>query len=164
LAGERTLAEIVIQPSSWYEKHGIHLIAGNHATAIDPVTRRVALADGATVPYDKLLLATGSKPLAPPIPGLDFCQCARLPRYRRCRGNDRGREKSSPGSGLLGLEAAWGLKQRGMSVALVHLIPTLMERQLGECIEHNGQVFGLTRAGNGTTKIETKTARVIVLA
>jgi NAD(P)H-nitrite reductase large subunit len=80
LAGERTLAEIVIQPSSWYEKHGIHLIAGNHATAIDPVTRRVALADGATVPYDKLLLATGSKPLAPPIPGLDFCQCARLPR------------------------------------------------------------------------------------
>jgi NADPH-dependent 2,4-dienoyl-CoA reductase/sulfur reductase-like enzyme len=136
----------------------------NHATAIDPVTRRVALADGATVPYDKLLLATGSKPLAPPIPGLDFCQCARLPRYRRCRGNDRGREKSSPGSGLLGLEAAWGLKQRGMSVALVHLIPTLMERQLGECIEHNGQVFGLTRAGNGTIKIETKTARVIVLA
>jgi NAD(P)H-nitrite reductase large subunit len=108
-----------------------------------------------------LLLATGSKPLAPPIPGLDFCQCARLPRYRRCRG---GIEKSSPGSGLLGLEAAWGLKQRGMSVALVHLIPTLMERQLGECIEHNGQVFGLTRAGNGTIKIETKTARVIVLA
>jgi hypothetical protein len=51
-----------------------------------------------------------------------------------------------------------------MSVALVHLIPTLMERQLGECIEHNGQVFGLTRAGNGTIKIETKTARVIVLA
>jgi nitrite reductase (NADH) large subunit len=50
LAGERTLAEIVIQPSSWYEKHGIHLIAGNHATAIDPVTRREALADGATVP------------------------------------------------------------------------------------------------------------------
>jgi NAD(P)H-nitrite reductase large subunit len=47
------------------------------------------------------------------------------------------------GGGLLGLEAAWGLKQRGMSVALVHLMPTLMERQLGECIEHNGQVFGL---------------------
>jgi len=51
-----------------------------------------------------------------------------------------------------------------MSVALVHLMPTSMERQLGECIEHNGQVFGLTRAGNGTTKIETKTALVIVLA
>jgi nitrite reductase (NADH) large subunit len=68
------------------------------------------------------------------------------------------------GGGLLGLEAARGLKQRGVSVALVHLMPTLMERQLGECIEHNGQVFGLTRAGNGTTKIETKTARVIVLA
>ena len=47
------------------------------------------------------------------------------------------------GGGLLGLEAAWGLKQRGMSVALVHLMPMLMERQLGECIEHNGQVFGL---------------------
>ena len=76
LAGERTIAEIVIQPSSWYAKHSIHLIAGNHATAIDPVTRRVALADGATVPYDKLLLATGSKPLAPPIPALTLPMCA----------------------------------------------------------------------------------------
>ena len=48
LAGERTLAEIVIQPSSWYEKHGIHLIAGNHATAIDPVTRPRTLITGSS--------------------------------------------------------------------------------------------------------------------
>ena len=144
LAGERTLAEIVIQPSSWYEKHSIHLIAGNHATAIDPVTRRVALPDGATVPYDKLLLAM---PLAPPIPGLDF---ANVRAFRDIADVEAMIEAARNhrravviGGGLLGLEAAWGLKQRGMSVALVHLMPMLMERQLGECIEHNGQVFGL---------------------
>ena len=84
--------------------------------------------------YDKLLLATGSKPLAPPIPGLD------LPNVRAFRdiadveamigAAASSRRAVVIGGGLLGLEAAWGLKRRGMSVALVHLMPTLMERQL----------------------------------
>ena len=113
-------------------------------------------ADGATVPYDKLLLATGSKPLAPPIPGLDF---ANVRAFRDIADVEAMIEAARNhrravviGGGLLGLAAAWGLKQRGMSVALVHLMPTLMERQLGERIEHNGQVFGLTRADLGTGK------------
>jgi nitrite reductase (NADH) large subunit len=92
------------------------------------------LADGSAVPYDSLLLATGSKPLAPPIPGVG------LPNVRAFRdmadteamvaAARSGRRAVVIGGGLLGLEAAWGLKRRGMSVALVHLMPTLMERQL----------------------------------
>src|SRR5580692_1566502 len=70
LAGDKTLDEIVINSPSWYAEHGIRLIAGNRATAIDRAARQVALADGTAVAYDKLLLATGSKPVAPPIPGL----------------------------------------------------------------------------------------------
>lgn len=134
LAGDKTLDEIVVNPRSWYDAHGIRLIAGNRATAIDGVARKVALADGTVVAYDKLLLATGSKPMAPPIPGLG------LPNVRAFRdiadveamidATKTGRRAVVIGGGLLGLEAAWGLKRRGMSVALVHLMPTLMERQL----------------------------------
>ncbi len=134
LAGDKTLDEIVINSPSWYAEHGIRLIAENRATAIDRAARLVALADGTAVAYDKLLLATGSKPVAPPIPGLGmpnvraFRDIADVEAMIAAATSDR--RAVVIGGGLLGLEAAWGLKRRGMSVALVHLMPTLMERQL----------------------------------
>src|SRR3954467_10575969 len=70
LAGDKSVADIVISPPGWYDAHNIRLIAGNAATTIDPAAKNEALASGEAVGYDKLLLATGSKPLAPPIPGL----------------------------------------------------------------------------------------------
>src|SRR4051794_2981161 len=70
LAGDKSVADIVINPPGWYDAHNIRLMAGSAATAIDPAAKMVALASGEAVGYDKLLLATGSKPLAPPIPGL----------------------------------------------------------------------------------------------
>lgn len=134
LASDKTLDEIVINSRGWYDEQGIRLVAGNPALAIDPVERRITLADGEAIAYDKLLLATGSKPLAPPIPGLG------LPGVRAFRDIadvtamiDAASSHSRAvviGGGLLGLEAAWGLKRRGMSVSIVHLMPTLMERQL----------------------------------
>ncbi len=134
LAGEKSLDEIVVNPASWYAVHGIRLISDNRVTAVDRVARTVALADGTSLIYDKLVLATGSKPLAPPIPGLGF---ANVRAFRDiadaeamiAAAQSRGRAVVI-GGGLLGLEAAWGLKRRGMSVALVHLMPSLMERQL----------------------------------
>ncbi len=134
LAGDKTLDEIVINSPSWYAEHGIRLLAENRATAIDRVARQVALADGTVVAYDKLLLATGSKPVAPPIPGLGlpnvraFRDIADVEAMIAAATSDR--RAVVIGGGLLGLEAAWGLKRRGMAVALVHLMPTLMERQL----------------------------------
>ena len=134
LAGDKTLDEIVINSPSWYAEHGIRLIAENRATAIDRAARLVALADGTAVAYDKLLLATGSRPVAPPIPGLGlpnvraFRDIADVEAMIAAATSDR--RAVVIGGGLLGLEAAWGLKRRGMSVALVHLMPTLMERQL----------------------------------
>ena len=134
LAGDKTLDEIVINSPSWYAEHGIRLLAERRATAIDRVARQVALADGTAVAYDKLLLATGSKPVAPPIPGLGlpnvraFRDIADVEAMIAVATSDR--RAVVIGGGLLGLEAAWGLKRRGMAVALVHLMPTLMERQL----------------------------------
>jgi len=134
LAGDKMRDDIIINPWSWYGKRGIRLMTGVAAVAIDRADRCVVLADGSTAPYDTLLLATGSKPLAPSIPGVG------LPNVRAFRdmadaeamiaAARNGRRAVVIGGGLLGLEAAWGLKRRGMSVAVVHLMPTLMERQL----------------------------------
>ncbi|HML11876.1 MAG TPA: FAD-dependent oxidoreductase [Xanthobacteraceae bacterium] len=160
LAGEKTLDEIVVNPHGWYAEHGIRLIAGVRATAIDRDKRTVALADGTSLVYDKLLLATGSKPLVPPIPGLEF------PNVRAFRdiadaqamiAAARGGGRAVViGGGLLGLEAAWGLKRRGMSVALVHLMPTLMERQLdvaaGELLRRDLESRGIAFFTNSQTE------------
>jgi nitrite reductase (NADH) large subunit len=134
LAGDKTLGEIVVNPRSWYEERAIRLIAGTAAAAIDRRARRVTLADGRAVPYDKLLLATGSKPLAPAIPGVGFGNVRAFRDIADVEALIAAAHSDTRavviGGGLLGLEAAWGLKRRGMAVALVHLMPTLMERQL----------------------------------
>jgi nitrite reductase (NADH) large subunit len=133
LAGEMTLDEIMINPIQWYERNGIRLLAGRPATAIDTRSKTV-LVDDAPLSYDKLLLGTGSRPLAPPVPGLELDG---VRAFRDVADADamieaarRHKRAVVIGGGLLGLEAAWGLKRRGMEVAVVHLMPTLMERQL----------------------------------
>ena len=174
LAGDKALDGIVINSRNWYGDHGIRLIAGIRATAVDRAARQVALADGTIVPYDKLLLATGSKPLAPPIPGLG------LPNVRAFRdiadveamieAAKSERNAVVIGGGLLGLEAAWGLKRRGMSVSLVHLMPTLMERQLdvaaGTLLHRDLEARGIAFFTNGQTEeiLGTERAEAVVLA
>jgi len=174
LAGEKTLDEIVINPRGWYAEHGIRLVAGARATAIDRGARQVVLAGGDAVPYDKLLLATGSKPLAPPIPGLGlpnvraFRDIADVAAMIEAASSDR--RAVVIGGGLLGLEAAWGLKRRGMSVALVHLMPTLMERQLdaaaGELLQRDLDARGIAFFTNSQTEeiVGTERAEAVVLA
>jgi nitrite reductase [NAD(P)H] large subunit len=174
LAGDKTLDEIVINSPSWYAEHGIRLIAENRATAIDRVARLVALADGTVVAYDKLLLATGSKPVAPPIPGLHlpnvraFRDIADVEAMIAAATSDR--RAVVIGGGLLGLEAAWGLKRRGMAVALVHLMPTLMERQLdvaaGELLRRELDARGIAFFTNSQTEaiLGTGRAEAVLLA
>jgi nitrite reductase (NADH) large subunit len=136
LAGEQTLDEIVLNPLSWYAGHGITLHAGNAATKIDRVRRQVLAADGTAVPYDRLLLATGSRPFVLPVPGKDL---PGVVSYRDIADTQamidasaRYRHAVVIGGGLLGLEAANGLVRRGMQVTVVHIMPWLMERQLDE--------------------------------
>ena len=160
LAGEKTLDEIVVNDWSWYGEHGVRLIAGNTATWIDRVGRRVVLADGSTAPYDTLLLATGSKPLAPSIPGLGLAGVRAfrdIADVEAMLGASRDHKRAVViGGGLLGLEAAWGLKRRGMSVSVVHLMPTLMERQLdataGDLLRRDLEARGIAFFTNGQTE------------
>jgi nitrite reductase (NADH) large subunit len=174
LAGEKTAAEIILNPYGWYQEHGIALLAGTTAIGIDPAAKMVAVDAGDPVPYDMLLLATGSKPLAPPIPGLG------LPGVMSFRdiadvdamisASQHYRRAVVIGGGLLGLEAAWGLKRRGMSVAVVHLMPTLMERQLdtaaGELLRRDLEARGIAFFTEGQTEEILGTDKVegVVLA
>ncbi|MFC5440130.1 nitrite reductase large subunit NirB [Rhodanobacter ginsenosidimutans] len=160
LAGDKQLDEIVINPREWYEENGIRLITGDEVTAIDRDARTVTSANGICVPYDRLLIATGSKPLAPRIPGLELpgvCAFRDIADVDKMLAAARThRHAVVIGGGLLGLEAAWGLRQRGMSVALVHLMPTLMERQLdaaaGQLLQRDLDRRGIAFFTEGQTK------------
>jgi nitrite reductase (NADH) large subunit len=136
LAGEKTFDEIVINDLAWYAAHAIDLIAGDPVIAIDRAARTVTARSGRSVAYDRLLIATGSDPFIIPVPGKDlpgvitFRDMADVDHMVAAAG--RGGDAVVIGGGLLGLEAAHGLTLRGMKVTVIHLMPTLMERQLDE--------------------------------
>ncbi len=134
LAGEMTVQEIVLNDLSWYENNNIKLHVGKKVSTINRARREVIAEDGTVEPYDRLLLATGSNPFMLPIPGNDL---PGVIGYRDIKDTDemidaalRYKHAVVIGGGLLGLEAANGLKLRGMDVTVVHLGPWLLERQL----------------------------------
>ncbi|MDR3373433.1 MAG: nitrite reductase large subunit NirB [Ancalomicrobiaceae bacterium] len=140
LSGEKRFEDIVIHDDAWYQRHGIRLLKGCPAVAIDRTAKLVTGADGTVAPYDKLIVATGSSPIIVPIPGHTL---PGVVAYRDLDDVDRmlaaaatGRHAVVIGGGLLGLEAAAGLKLRGMTVTVLHLMPTLMERQLDPAAGH----------------------------
>ena len=136
LAGEKTFDEIVINDRAWYADNAIELVAGDPVTAIDRATKTVTSESGRTVSYDKLLIATGSDPFIIPVPGNDLPGVISFRDMRdvdhMLAAADKGGDAVVIGGGLLGLEAAHGLTLRGMKVTVIHLMPTLMERQLDE--------------------------------
>ncbi|MDE2625231.1 MAG: nitrite reductase large subunit NirB [Betaproteobacteria bacterium] len=134
LAGEMSIKDIILNDRDWYHTHGITLHTDTRITRIDRTRRQVLTASGETIPYDRLLLATGSRPFMLPIPGNDL---PGVLSYRDIADTNAMIEASRThrhavviGGGLLGLEAANGLRLRGMEVTVVHVMPWLMERQL----------------------------------
>jgi nitrite reductase (NADH) large subunit len=134
LSGEKSHAEIVTHPAGWYRERGITLHTADPVVHIDRANRRVTSRSGIEVPYDRLLLATGSLPVVLPIPGREL---RGVMTFRDLQDVDGMLEAARAGAsavviggGLLGLEAANGLKARGMDVTVVHLMHHLMERQL----------------------------------
>ncbi len=138
LAGEQKLEDIILNDRQWYADNGITLHTGETVEQVDRRKRCVTArkADGSLreLPYDRLLLATGSNPFILPVPVHDL---PGVISYRDIADThtmiDAATRFSKAvviGGGLLGLEAANGLKLRGMEVTVVHLMDTLMERQL----------------------------------
>jgi len=134
LAGEKAADDIVLNSLEWYAKNGIRLRLGARVSDVDPAAKTVRGDDGSLTAFDKLLLATGSNPLIPPIEGTkkDGVYVFRnLDDTRALLERAGGGVKAVViGGGLLGLEAARGLKVQGCEVTVIHLMDTLMERQL----------------------------------
>ena len=153
LAGEKSFDEIIINGQDWYDDNAIELISGDPVVGIDRAAKVVTSLSGQKVAYDKLLIATGSEPFIIPVPGKDL---PGVVTFRDLDDVDKmlaaanlGGNAVVIGGGLLGLEAAHGLSLRGMQVTVIHLMPTLMERQLDEAagwllknaLEGRGQVI-----------------------
>ncbi len=136
LAGEKTFDEIVINGRDWYDGNGIALVSGDPVVAIDRDLRTVTARSGVTMGYDRLLIATGSDPFIIPVPGKDLPGVIGFRDMKDVEhmlgAAERGGDAVVIGGGLLGLEAAHGLTLRGMKVTVLHIMPTLMERQLDE--------------------------------
>ena len=134
LSGEKSFDDIIIHGDGWYIDHGITLYKGHKVVAVDCAAKTVTSEHGAVESYDKLVFATGSNPIVIPVPGHNL---AGVLTYRDLDDVDamllaaksKGRAVVI-GGGLLGLEAAAGLARQGMTVTVIHLMPTLMERQL----------------------------------
>lgn len=140
LAGDKSFQDIVLNDYSWYAANGIRLVAGEHVDWIDRNRRVVHGAKGSEAPYDLALLATGSNPFALPIPGAEL---EGVQTFRTVADVEDMLAVAKPGAravviggGLLGLEAAHGLNLRGADITVLHLMPTLMERQLDASAAH----------------------------
>lgn len=134
LSGEKTYEDIIIHGDDWYEAHGVTLHRGAKVAKIDREAKTVTAENGITASYDRLVIATGSSPFIIPVPGHDL---PGVLAYRDLDDVEKMLKIAAGqghavviGGGLLGLEAAYGLKQRGMSVTVLHLMDTIMERQL----------------------------------
>jgi nitrite reductase (NADH) large subunit len=159
LSGEKTYAEIVTHDDDWYAQNNVTCRFGEKVVRID---RELKVVEGENghVPYDKLLIATGSAPFIIPVPGKD------LPGVISYRDLDdtnamidacaKGGSAVVIGGGLLGLEAAAGLAMRGMSVTVLHLMGHLMDRQLdpaaGYLLRKDLERRGITVKTQASTK------------
>lgn len=134
LEGSKTIDDIVLNDWQWYADNGITLHTGTKVVKIDETHKEVVTEEGMRVPYDKVIIATGSNSFILPIPGSDKQGVIGFRDIADCNqmlGAAKTYKKAAViGGGLLGLEAAKGLVQLGMDVTVVHLMEDLMERQL----------------------------------
>lgn len=160
LAGEKTIDEIMLNDEQWYIDNHITLHKGKEVVDIDRAAQKVIAADGTEAAYDRLLIATGSTPFIIPVPGHEL---EGVIGFRDIHDVDKMLEAARGyqhavviGGGLLGLEAANGLMQQGMKVTVLHLVDTLMERQLdsvaGKMLRKSLEARGLEILMQASTK------------
>ncbi|BCM24138.1 nitrite reductase large subunit NirB [Methyloradius palustris] len=160
LANEQTIDDIILNTREWYAEHNITLHTNARVDRIYRESRVVYAEDGTSAPYDRLLIATGSKPFMLPIPGAELTGVIG---YRDIKDtNDmiatakKHKHAVIIGGGLLGLEAANGLKIQGMEVTVIHKNDWLLERQLdktaGKMLQLSLEAKGLKFVLNANTK------------
>ncbi|GHF28806.1 nitrite reductase large subunit [Streptomyces mashuensis] len=156
--------DLSLCPPGFLDRHGIDLRLGDPATAVDRAARTVTTGAGHRVPYDVLVLATGSYPFVPPVPGHDADGCHV---YRTIEDVDAIRARAARattgaviGGGLLGLEAAGALRAMGLPTHVVEFAPRLMAVQVddagGALLRRKIEELGVTvHTGAGAQAVET---------
>ena len=140
LNGSQDPSDIFLNPLEWYAENDVTLHAPARVTHIDRARKEIHSNDGQVTPYDKAIIATGSRPFVPPMEGLHtpggtdkhgvfvfrtIDDCHKIAGYaNKCR------RAAVIGGGLLGLEAARGLLNYGVEVHVIHLSEHLMNQQL----------------------------------
>ncbi|MGJ9383198.1 nitrite reductase large subunit NirB [Salipaludibacillus sp. CF4.18] len=136
LQGDTTVDDIVLNSYEWYEENNITLYTGETVEKINSDKKTVLTDKGQEVPYDDLIIATGSNPFMLPLPGADKKGVIAFRDIEDCEAMIDASENYERavviGGGLLGLEAARGLLNLGMEVDVVHILDHLMERQLDQ--------------------------------
>lgn len=179
LAGKKTLDDFTVDPASWYRDHNVELRLGTEVTAVNAAEHTLALPDGTTVGYDKLLLATGSSPRRPSIPGSDAAGVHYLRTIDDAAALSAALTPGSTlavvGAGWIGLEVAAGARGRDVNVTVVesahlpllaalgpevgevfaqlhreHGVDLRLDQSVREVTTDNGTATGL-RLGDGST-------------
>ena len=179
LAGDIGVGDVELKPHEWYAEHGVALVTGQPACALDAAQRTVTLGNGEVLGFDRLVLATGSDAIRLPLPGRDLAGVMTFRSLADIAGLEQAASEGLPavviGGGLLGIEAAYGLARRGVPVTLVHLMDRLLERQLdaegarllAAAIEAKGVRVLLgaetaaIRGGSAVETVELKDGRVL---
>lgn len=164
----RTADDLGIASASWYLDRSYALHVDERVESIDRVAGEVVTAAGRVVPYDHLVLATGSSPFVPPLPGVEtpgvfvYRTIEDLERIRAWA--DRSRSAAVIGGGLLGLEAAKAVVDMGLEAHVVEFADRLMPRQVdpagGDVLRHSIEALGVhvhtgarTKAIHGTDRV-----------
>src|SRR5437588_2309497 len=155
LAGSAPEDWLPLRPDDFYPESHIDLRLKTEVAKIDARAATVALADGATLPYDRLLLATGAEPVRLPVPGADLAHVHVLRTHADCRAiikaADQGKRAVVIGASFIGLEVAASLRARKLEVHVVAPEKRPMERILGPAMgdlvrslhEEKGVIFHL---------------------
>jgi NADPH-dependent 2,4-dienoyl-CoA reductase/sulfur reductase-like enzyme len=152
LLGTSGRDEAFVHSAQWYADNDVELRSGVRATALDRDSRAVTLADGSRLTYDRLLLATGSRPRRLSVPGTDLggvLYLRTLPDSQRLDAYLReGAQVVIIGGGWIGLEVAAAARTRGAAVTVVEVAPLPLQRVLGDEL---ATIYRDLHAGHGVT-------------
>ncbi len=172
LSQEKTFEDTIINHQTWYDEHNITLNKGDKVVSINKKDKTITSKSGKIESYDKLLIATGSKPFIPTTPGSDLNNVIAF----RNKADvdtiietiDKSKTAVVVGGGLLGLEAAYGIAMHGVKTVLVHRSGSILSQQLdstgGKLLQQNLEKYGIEFKLNttikeisGTTEVQTVT-------
>lgn len=162
LAGKKSLGDFTVHDSEWYRKNKIELRTSTEAVAIDPSAHTVTLSDDTSVRYDKLLLATGSRPRWLTIPGADSTGVHYLRKYDDASNLNTALKEGSSlaivGAGWIGLEVAASARQRGVDVTVVETAKVPLSAAVGDEV---GKVFAQLHRDHGVDlRLETEVKEI----